>query len=143
MMSAKISLGFGIGLIGLILGLGVVMTIYVMNGQKQSLSPEELANLEETLQTIDHRLEILEESSTPVVAAVSATTARTPINQAPKVELEALSGIGPARADAIMAARLISPFRDMDDLHTRVPKIPQSVLQEIESKITFETKQSE
>ncbi|MDT7944282.1 MAG: helix-hairpin-helix domain-containing protein [Dehalococcoidia bacterium] len=58
------------------------------------------------------------------------------INTASARELEALPGIGPVRAEAIVRSRQEEgPFQSIDDLVTRM-LIPRSVLEDIKDKVT-------
>jgi competence protein ComEA len=58
------------------------------------------------------------------------------INTASARELEALPGIGPVRAEAIVRSRQEEgPFQSIDDLVTR-KLIPRSVLEDIKDKVT-------
>lgn len=75
-------------------------------------------------------------SSRGTSAATSATTtapasALVDINQATAAQLDALPGIGPARADAIIKNR---PYKGKDDLVNR-RIIPQNVYNGIKDKI--------
>ncbi len=128
---------FGLGLVIGILGSGVLMSLYLLKVQSLQISPAEWQNLQTTVA----ELAAMHASSTPVLSSVTASPSlveRLPINSADQIALETLPGIGPARAKAMFEARANGPFRDLDDLHARVPNIPSSVLDEISSKITFE-----
>ncbi|MDA1185240.1 MAG: helix-hairpin-helix domain-containing protein [Acidobacteria bacterium] len=57
------------------------------------------------------------------------------LNRATQRELESLPGIGPARADAIVAAREFRPFESSDDLLER-SVIPLSVYEAIRDLVT-------
>ncbi|MEI6537212.1 MAG: helix-hairpin-helix domain-containing protein [Verrucomicrobiaceae bacterium] len=82
--------------------------------------------------------------ATPVAAPAkpATTTAATPaaalidINSASKDDLEKLTGIGPARADAIIKGR---PYKGKDEL-TQKSVIPQNVYDGIKDKIIAKQK---
>lgn len=74
----------------------------------------------------------------PVVGFVPAfaQTGLVDINSAAKADLEALKGIGPARADAIIKGR---PYKGKDDLVSK-KIIPESVYKDIKDKIIAKQK---
>ena len=68
----------------------------------------------------------------PAASAPAATNGPLiDINSASRDELEALTGIGPARAEAIVKGR---PYKGKDELH-RKGIIPESVYEGIKDKI--------
>ena len=68
--------------------------------------------------------------------AMAQTPALIDINSAPKDQLDALPGIGPARADAIVKGR---PYKGKDDLVNK-KVIPQNVYDGIKDKIIAKQK---
>ena len=72
-------------------------------------------------------------SASPPAASTPAAThgPLIDINSASRDELEALTGIGPARAEAIVKGR---PYKGKDELH-RKGIIPESVYETIKDKI--------
>ena len=64
------------------------------------------------------------------------TAALIDINSAAKADLEALKGVGPARADAIIKGR---PYKGKDDLVTK-KIIPENVYKDIKDKIIAKQK---
>jgi competence protein ComEA len=70
-------------------------------------------------------------SSTAPPTTAPAQGALIGINSASKEELQTLTGIGPARADAIVKRR---PYKGKDELH-RKDIIPESVYEGIRDKI--------
>jgi DNA uptake protein ComE-like DNA-binding protein len=69
----------------------------------------------------------------PTTAAPESTpnSALIDINSASSDQLQTLTGIGPARADAIVKGR---PYRGKDELH-RKNIIPESVYEDIKDKV--------
>ena len=67
--------------------------------------------------------------------AAASNTQPVDINTASVAELTALSGIGPAKAEAIIAERKQQPFDSIADL-TRVRGIGERTLEELGSQIT-------
>lgn len=133
---------FGFGLIVMILGSGVLMSLYILKEESQTIHPDDWHELEARVASLAE----MHDTSTPIRTTVTKTISPSeemrhdlvPINSADQKLLETLDGIGPARAIAILAARDNGPFRDLDDLEARVSKLPTSVLDDISSKITFE-----
>lgn len=74
--------------------------------------------------------------SSPSPAAPSARTQPVDINSASAADLDKLRGIGPARAQAIIANR---PYKGKDDLVNR-KIIPQSVYDQIKDQIIAKQK---
>ncbi len=74
--------------------------------------------------------------ATPAMAAPTPAAALLDINSASKSELDALPGIGTARADAIIKGR---PYKGKDEL-VQKKIIPQSVYDEIKDKIIAKQK---
>jgi competence protein ComEA len=74
--------------------------------------------------------------ATPEAAAPTPATALLDINSASKSELDALPGIGSARADAIIKGR---PYKGKDDL-VQKKIIPKSVYDRIKDKIIAKQK---
>jgi hypothetical protein len=75
---------------------------------------------------------ILAASATPnLTAPVFAQAKLIDINSAPKTDLEALKGVGPARADAIIKGR---PYKGKDEL-VQKKIVPQNVYNDIKDKI--------
>ena len=70
-------------------------------------------------------------ASTATPAPASGQGALIDINSASSDQLQTLSGIGPARAEAIVKGR---PYRGKDELH-RKSIIPESVYESIKDKI--------
>ena len=68
-------------------------------------------------------------------AAVAASAAPVDLNTASAAELEALPGIGAAKAAAIVEERQVRPFADVDDLE-RVRGIGPALLAELRSQVT-------
>jgi competence protein ComEA len=54
------------------------------------------------------------------LAAFAFAAQAADINRASQAELEALKGVGPALATRILQARQNGPFKDWDDVQTRV-----------------------
>jgi competence protein ComEA len=77
-------------------------------------------------------------SSQFVADTAQAEAALIDINSAPKDQLDALPGIGPARAEAIIKGR---PYTGKDDL-VRKKVIPQNVYNGIKDKIIAHQKKS-
>lgn len=69
------------------------------------------------------------------VGAAASTAEPIDINTASLSELTALPGIGPAKAEAIVAERKQQPFDSVADL-TRVRGIGERTLEELGSRIT-------
>ena len=67
--------------------------------------------------------------------AASAAAAPLDLNTASVAELEALPGIGAAKAAAIVEERQVRPFADVDDLE-RVRGIGPALLAELRSQVT-------
>ncbi len=83
---------------------------------------------------------ILQESGrTAAAGAASSSDRRISINSAGKEELMTLSGIGEARAEAIIRYREEQgPFRQIEEI-MQVPGIKDSAFQKIKDKITADT----
>lgn len=75
---------------------------------------------------------------TPVLSIPGSAQAATliDINSATKADLEALKGIGPVRADAIIKGR---PYKGKDDLVEK-KIIPENVYKDIKDKIIAKQK---
>lgn len=69
--------------------------------------------------------------SAPAAQPAPARAALIDLNSAPKQQLEALDGIGPARAEAIVKGR---PYKGKDDLVAK-KIIPQGVYDAIKDKV--------
>jgi competence protein ComEA len=70
------------------------------------------------------------------VASLATASDRIDINRADASELAQLHGIGPARAEAIVAERESNgPFRSVDDL-VRVKGLGQSVIERNRDRVT-------
>ena len=63
---------------------------------------------------------------------------RVDLNRAPQRVLQALPGIGPGRAAAIVAEREIKAFRSLEDFETRVPGIGRVTAQNLSRYLRFE-----
>ena len=70
-------------------------------------------------------------STSTTTTPVPGQGALIDINSAPSDQLQTLSGIGPARAEAIVKGR---PYRGKDELH-RKNIIPESVYEGIKDKV--------
>ena len=146
----RIRLIVGLASLALIVGSGILMTIYALERQTATVSKEEWQELQELV----GQLVRLEEQhlAAPVELSVKTTPSETaavespneqrdriPINTADQNLLESLPGIGPVRAQAIVDARTQGgPFHDLDDLDARVSKIPNVILDDISPFITFD-----
>ena len=77
-------------------------------------------------------------TAAPVLSfpASAQTAALIDINSAGKPALEALKGVGPARADAIIIGR---PYKGKDDLVTK-KIIPENIYKDIKDKIIAKQK---
>lgn len=69
-------------------------------------------------------------------SSTSGLVGRVNVNTATEAELDALPGIGPKTAKAIIEARSEQPFASLDDLDA-VPGIGPSVLEKIQDKVSF------
>jgi DNA uptake protein ComE-like DNA-binding protein len=73
----------------------------------------------------------------PILTAPAFAQAKMiDINSAPKTDLEALKGVGPARADAIIKGR---PYKGKDEL-VQKKIVPQNVYNDIKDKIVAKQK---
>lgn len=123
----------------ILVGYGTAMSIVIFRAERSSVSQTEW-------ETAQARLSALENAWNAVVSgeadssagSVAVDAATIPINQADQDLLEELPGIGPVRATAILEARAAGPFVSLDDFRTRVPAIPNSVFDDISTKITFD-----
>lgn len=133
-------LGFASLLI--VLGSGILMTLFTLQQSEAQVSREEYATL---IETVNRLSEVVASVSPPPAQRVfresppaHSSSGRIAINTANQQELESLPGIGPARAKALLEARAERPFTDLDDIRARAPKVPASVLEDITPLITFE-----
>lgn len=146
MQSPRTAIILGLAAIAMILGSGVLMSIFLIKEQEAQVSQADWEALNRDIDALFGAL-ASEETSAVEVAAETAhepdtspvDLALVPINSASQPTLETLPGIGPARAAAIIEARVSGgPFRDLADLDRRVSKIPNSVIEDISDKISFE-----
>lgn len=129
----------GLGLVGLLLGSGLLVSLLLIRLESAQISQADFTQLTQTVNQLATSYN--QETTNPETISESSgqTTIQTVrINHADQTELETLVGIGPARAQAILDARAAGPFIDIDDIRARVPKVPRSVLEQIASNITFD-----
>jgi competence protein ComEA len=143
-MKERLRLFFGFASLSLVLGSGVLMTLFSLKQSEAQVSQAELAELVKTVNTLVAERTSVSSVPAPVTASsqpeelVTSPAGRIAINHASAAELDRLPGIGPVRAKNIFDARAAGPFRDLDDIRVRVPKVPASVLEDIAPLITFD-----
>lgn len=142
-MPDRLRLLLGLVSLAILLGSGILMTIFTLRQSSLEVSRAEFTQLTDRVNQLMSATESLSQS--PVAPATSQATAlttspasRLQINLATAAQLDALPGIGPVRAKAILEARAAGRFRDLDDLRARVPNLPSSVLADMSPLITFE-----
>ncbi len=141
-MPERLRLLLGFACLAIVLGSGVVMTIFTLRQASAQISSADFDRLRETVNQLV--------AAVPTTAITTTTTSdstaspstessgRVVINRATLAELDKLPGIGQVRAQALLDARATGPFIDLDDIRARVPKVPASVLADIAPLITFE-----
>lgn len=141
-MPDRLRLSLGLTSLAVVLGSGVVMTVFTLKQSEAQVSQAELAQLVETVNGLAAQptIALPELIPSPDLSLSRAAVGgeRIRINQATATELDQLPDIGPVRAAALIEARAAGPFQDLDDIRARVPKIPASVLGDIAPLITFD-----
>jgi competence protein ComEA len=135
----KFRLVFGLGVIGMILGSGVLMSLFLLRQEDSQISPAEWERLNKTISELVARQNSLPPPASAKASVLSSLSTQVNINTASVGELDALPGIGQVRAKALVDERAAHGlYKDSDDIRARVPKIPASVLEEISPQIVFE-----
>ncbi len=144
----RLRIAFGLGVIAMIVGSGILMSLFLLREEEAQVSASDWQRLNTTMAEVIAR-QNAQTSPTKATTDAGMTTQSIPkvvvvansirINRASVAELDTLPGIGKVRATALVEERSAhGPYQDLDDIRARVPKIPASVLQQISQQITFE-----